>query len=149
MTTIKPVERHQADGKQDEYSLMTGLDCSESPDTARQEFKNDADVNKLLARYGVGPIPQRATVFQEVDYDLDLQTAMYSIEAAQRAYAKMPASLRDKYRDWRDVLNGIYTGQFKIDLAPARAAEREAKTTRTVPEYGDPQTPRSSENGVS
>lgn len=72
---MHPAIRSQTDTDQELYSDEAGLDCSNLPDTARQEFKREADINDLLSRYGVG-LPQKPTRFAEADFDMDLQQAL-------------------------------------------------------------------------
>lgn len=111
-----PAIRTQVDQQQDFHSELAGLDCTTSTDTARQEFKDEADVNKILARYGVNA-PQRQAIFGETDFTLDLQQAFAAIEAAKNAHHKLPQSLREQYPTWQSVLNGLDSGEFRIDLA--------------------------------
>lgn len=127
----KKVPRHQADGKQLDYSQMSALVCV-GEDMARQEFKAEADINNILKRYGVNgsALPIRPVVYQEVDYTIDLQQAMGAIETAQDMYRKLPPSLREKYPTWQSILNGIHNGSLKIDLSnqvDPSAAERLAQ----------------------
>lgn len=110
-----PAERTQTDGEQDLYSLAAGLDLSEEKVITRQEYKDDADINKLLAKYGVG-IPQRLPGYGEADFNIDLQQAFNAIQTAQRVWAEMPADLKDKYPSWQHLLNNIRSGELEIDL---------------------------------
>lgn len=114
-----PVPRGQNDGQQEVYSDAAAILTPEDDGKARQEYKNDADVNRILARHGVGPVPQHQTFYSEIDFDLDLQGAITATQAAQEAYSRMPMTLRKKYPTYLDVLNGIKSGQFRIDLSVA------------------------------
>lgn len=109
--------RTQADGKGDLWSRATRIDCSGDRDVARQEFKDEADINKLLSRYGVGPMPQRQTTYMEVDYSLDLQTALTAVDAAAAAHRDLPQTLRDRYPNWPSLLNALDRGELRIDLS--------------------------------
>jgi hypothetical protein len=119
---MQPAIRTQVDGLNEEYSLLTGLDCSNLPDMARQEFKAETDVNIILGRYGIDGI-QRPTQYAQVDYDMDLQQSLESIREAERAVMKLPPELREKYRTWEGLLDGVYNGQLKTDLATYHAAK--------------------------
>lgn len=114
---MKPAIRTQVDEEQDFYSLAAGIHFTgpESRDVARQEFKEEADVNQILARYGVNA-PQRQAVFGETDFTLDLQQAFGAIDAAKSAHHKLPPNLKEKYPTWQSVLNAIESGQLRIDL---------------------------------
>lgn len=115
--------RTQADGAQDEYSDKASIDFADAIDTARQEFKDDADVNKLLAKFGVNA-PQRQVTFGEVDYTLDLQDAFDAIKQAKAAYNRLPDEIKKDYPSWQTLLNGINTGliHIKNEEPPAEPA---------------------------
>lgn len=113
---MKPAKRTQVDDLGDEYSLETALSTSELPDLARQEYKDESDINKLLYRYGVGLVAgQRQPQWgQEVDYDLDLQTALTAVADAKRAHAGLPDNLKARYATWRELLNALESGQLEM-----------------------------------
>lgn len=115
MTLIgKKAERTQIDGKQDAYSAATALDTSDLPDLTRQEFREEADVNHLLARYGIGGLPQRTPRWgEEIDFDMDLQSAYISTQGAMRAWAHLPADLKTEFPTWQDLLNGYVSGKYQ------------------------------------
>lgn len=110
---MHPAIRTQADGAQEEYSEMAVIDCADSMDMARQEYKDEADVNVILARFGIHA-PQKQTTFGEVDYTIDLQTAFGAIEAAKQAHARLPEDLRKDYPTWQTLLNAIERGEITV-----------------------------------
>jgi hypothetical protein len=115
MTLIqRKAERTQIDGKQDEYSQATGLDTG-TERGARQEFKDEADVNIIMRRYGADA-PLKPTSYGEQDFDLDLQQALASIDSAQRMFAKLPSNIQEKYQSWQNVLNAAANGGLAADL---------------------------------
>lgn len=123
--------RSQADDLGDEYSDNAGTDCSQSKDVARQEFKDESDINLLLGRFGVqgtGRIP----TFGEVDYGIDLQAALGAIHDAKRAYTRLPKEVKDKYRNWQELLNAVEDGSFEGDLAPKPVPEPPARKSDTT-----------------
>lgn len=105
--------RSQADGKNLEYSARAALDTSGWEDTARQEFKNEADVNVMLSRFGVIP-PLKPLQWGVVDYEIDLQTALGAIEQAKRAHARLPATVKADYPSWQSLLNAIEAGELNL-----------------------------------
>lgn len=109
--------RKQTDTDQDEWSLRTGIDCSDLPDLARQEFKDETDINNIVSRYGAGA-PQHKMVFGEVDYDQDLQQAKGILEQAQKAWDQMDPRIREKYRGWRSLFTAIENGTFEPPEEP-------------------------------
>lgn len=137
-------KRKQNDHLQDEYSIETGLDFTDVEPITRQEFKDEADLNILLARYGVAQPTRPMKYGEEIDYTLDLQTALASLEAARRAHFNVPDELRAKYPDWQSVLNGAESGQYQQDLA--NLAERKAKAAGKLTPDGKPvETPEESD----
>lgn len=128
----RPVVREQHDDAQDEISYVTGLDCTDSPDKTRQEFRDDADINKLLSRYGIGAQPQRVPIFQEIDYTLDLQTAIAAAEQAKHAHSQLPKNLRERYPTVDDVLNAVARGQLRFSMD--RTAIEEVPSAPPAPE---------------
>lgn len=123
-----PAIRTQIDGLNEMYSYETALDCSDKPDLARQEFKDETDVNKVLARYGIDGM-QRPVEYQQVDYDADLQQMLASIQEAERAISKLPAEIYSKYPTWEQILDGAFNGTFKADITAYyadKAAEKAA-----------------------
>lgn len=109
-----PAERTQIDGRQEEYSFLTGLDCSDLPDMTRQEGKEDADINVLLRKFGVG-IPQRQIVYGSADFDMDLQQAYAAIEEVKGAWFLMPEEIRTKYKDWPTLMVALDAGELLFD----------------------------------
>lgn len=112
-------ERTQADDRQEAYSAAGALDCSKDRDMARQEFKDEADINKLLARFGVGgaPPPQQLKgTFTETDFGLDLQNALAAVDNAKSVWSRLPQNLKTKYPSWRRMLNAATTGDLGADL---------------------------------
>lgn len=137
MFNNKPAARTQIDGRQNEFSAAAALDCAVdgNVDTARQEHLAETDINRLMKRYGVGsPLAGAAgpPQYTTTDYDIDLQQAMGAISIAQRTWNRLPASLKEHYPDWQSLLNGVYTGSLKIDLA-GLAPEPHAKDPEPKP----------------
>lgn len=117
--------RSQADENGDAISKATAIDFSDAKDMTRQEFKDDADINILLKRFGLNQQLRQMT-FTEVNYDLDLQQAFAAIKEARAIASTVPDELREKYPNWRAVLNATETGQYQQDLAIHHQKERES-----------------------
>lgn len=134
MTDAFRALRKQTDDNGDEWSIATAT-INEEPSLTRGEFKDDADINRLLARFGVNQQVRQDPRFTEVDYNLDLQQAYAALDAASRAQLQVPEELRSKYPDWLTILNGAESGEYQRDLqalADRKAAEAEAvKKTAT------------------
>lgn len=117
---MKPAIRTQVDDRQDEISLATGLDTSDRPDLTRQEFREEADTNYLLSRFGVNVPMQRTPQFGEIDFDLDLHSAHIAVDRAQNAWYQLSEDLREKYKDPAGMLDAMNSGQLEEDLKAER-----------------------------
>lgn len=108
--------RTQHDELQNYYSQQSALICPPEDDRTRQEWKQDADINHLMQRFGVGVPQKQQTYGLTVDYNLDLQAAYDAVAQAKHAYRNMPDNLRAKYTSWQTFLNAISSGQLKLEL---------------------------------
>lgn len=86
----------------------TGFDFSKGGVT-RQEFGQEADINYILSRFGVNSFA-RPVQYGEVDYDIDLQTALSAIEQAELGYNRLPEELRKQYPSWESVILALAEG---------------------------------------
>lgn len=80
---------------------------------ARQEFKADQDINAMLKKFGV-MIPQLPLQFGDVDFSIDLQTALGAIRQAKQAWQKLPADVKADYPSWQSLLNAMESGQVNL-----------------------------------
>ena len=129
-----PPLRSQADGLSDEASLLSGIEFDPANDQTRQEFAADLDINRIVQRFGnlSTGVPPR---YEEQDYTADLQQALTAVAQARAAFQVLPKALREKYKTWRDLLQGIDEGAVTAaDLA-------EPKPDDQIPETPTPETP--------
>lgn len=131
--------RTQHDDLQDDYSQLGGLDCSDSRDMARQEFKDETDVNVILKRFGVDSFQAKAPIFGETDYDIDLQQALAAIQSAKEVHRGLPPELKKVYTNWRSMLNAANSGDLKRDMDKLEA---EAKSKIVPPVPANPEAPK-------
>lgn len=143
--------RSQADKMGDYYSVETGKDTGDEILT-RQEYKDEVDINNLLLKFGVNQQMRPIKYGEEIDYTVDLQTAMIAVEQAQHGYDRsVPQELRTKYPTWQEWLNAVNSGAYHHDLqelaktkheAEERAKEKTETEKKAVPE----QAPKAAEN---
>lgn len=114
--------RRQSDDDQQRHSDAAAIDFTDDPGKTRQEFKDEADTNILLKRFGVG-IPQKQVTYGETDFNIDLQTALEAVAIAKKAYKDLPADLRKQYPSWQTLLNHIESGKLTLDLTPPKKDE--------------------------
>lgn len=121
-------------------------------DLTIQSQAPDADVNMILARFGIGE--PRALAYGTTDTALDLQDALDTIARARRTWAEMPEAIRKNFNNYRDLIAAIERGDVEIrdgtppgppteeeELAAIEAAERrdnlrEAARVRKLKELG-------------
>jgi len=117
--------RGQNDGLNDEISLMTGLFFDPLDESSRmitrQEFKDDADINKLISKFGVDAFTKgrQAIPGAQINYDLDLQQALTTVNAVQQRYNFIPQWLKDRYPNWQLLAEALESGT--IDLKEPQA----------------------------
>lgn len=117
--------RTQHDKKGDEYSRKVVLTCEGSKDVARQEFKQDADINVMLSRFGVNQ-QQRTTHFGQQDFTIDLQQGLNAIEETKRVYNRMSPDIKKIYSTYEKFIVGIESGAVAKDM---ERLDNEAKPT--------------------
>lgn len=137
---VIPPTKDQADIGQDNQTL----DASDSPtnkDTARQEFKQEADINYMLSRFGVTQ-PRGTPMYGTWDDSIDLMTAIAAVEEARAGYLKLPTILRRKFKSMEELLSAVESGALVLkdeeaplpqktpmDLANERIAKLEKDLT--------------------
>lgn len=80
-------------------SLASGLICPE-PTLAQQQFKDDADINVIVRRFGItGQLPTngRMPTYSDFSEVVDYHTAMNAIASSQQAFNALPATLRERF----------------------------------------------------
>ncbi|WNK12896.1 MAG: internal scaffolding protein [Microvirus sp.] len=83
-----------------EASVASGLKCLDES-RAIQSQKDEADINTIVRRFGVtGLLPMQTAVplnYDFADNVFDFRTAMDMINAAERAFLEVPASIRTRF----------------------------------------------------
>lgn len=80
-------------------SIRTGLFCIE-PSLARQEFKDECDINFIVETYGLTgqiPVGMKAPEYQDFEGIIDFQTAVHAVMAAEESFMEMPANVRREF----------------------------------------------------
>lgn len=95
----------------------SGLTTDHLPDLARQEFKNEADINSVIRRVGPdGLIHKQGAIYTETDFGLDLQSALTMVADMKAAHRRLPRALREEYPTWVNLIAGIESGTFQREL---------------------------------
>lgn len=91
--------RHYFDGVE---KLDGEIDCSKDVVMVKQEFKQECDINQIMKRYenyGVLPEVKEGGVFADVSNCGDFLAAQNVVAEAKNAFASLPASVRDRFRN--------------------------------------------------
>nr|QJB18809.1 MAG: internal scaffolding protein [Microvirus sp.] len=110
------IKRTQADTEKQflGYSDEAVVVCDPSEDRARQEFKDECDVNVILRRFGAGGFEARPVVYGIQDTDLDLQGVYLAAEAAEAGWLRLPEKLRRRYPGWPELLAAVDRGEASL-----------------------------------
>lgn len=130
----QPVTRTQADGHAaDDFYGELAATQFDDPSLTRQEFAKEADPNYIIARHGINPFAS-AQPFGEVDFTMDLQQAIASIENAKRWHAQLPDNLKGQFPNWESVLRAANDGTL-VDILEeiSRPPGEPPKPTTGVP----------------
>lgn len=85
----------------DVVSFKTGVDLSDSPSRTQQHFRDECDINVLVARFARTGVPEAPeapplAVFDEV---FDFQSAQQALIDANRAFMQLPSNLRARFQN--------------------------------------------------
>lgn len=78
----------------------TSIICTEEENKTQQQFKDDADINVIVERFGLtGQLPDdyRAPVSGDFSDITDFQTAMNAVRAAEENFMQLPPELRARF----------------------------------------------------
>lgn len=71
------------------------------PSRAKQSFKEECDINNILAQFKrtgiVRHITQRQALYMDLPSDIDLQTSLAIVRKADKAFSELPAKVRDRF----------------------------------------------------
>lgn len=86
----------------DAVSLETGLSIDPAENRTQQQFKDDADINTIVKRFGLtGKLPVLPDMPMVGDFTevTDFHTAMNVVRKAQEEFARIPSDLRKRFGD--------------------------------------------------
>lgn len=88
--------RHLYDGR----DKAVRLDCSTDKDMCKQEFKDECDINMIMARYqrfGVLPPPGSEGRYGDFSQVGDLLDAQIRVQRASQMFDSLPSKVRDRF----------------------------------------------------
>lgn len=106
------------------------IDCSDgadipgkdepNKDLARQEFKQEADINYMLSRFGITQ-PREAPAYGEWDDSISLQSALQAVAEAREGFNTLPEDMRRKFNNMEELLTAVQAGKLVIEDGEAPA----------------------------
>lgn len=127
-----------------EVSIATGLACPE-PTLAKQEFKDDADINNIMYQYGrTGELPQiPGAVFGDFENTMSYHDMQNTLIEAQNAFKTLPASIRATFNNDPanviDFLNNPANRDKAIELGLVNGQITAKQAEETPPKGENPQ----------
>lgn len=98
----------------EEWSLESSLRCDPKEDKARQEFRDAADVNVILRKFGTAGFEPRPVRYGVQDMDADLQQHFEAARSLQEGWLRLPESLRRRYPSWDELLDAVQRGEASL-----------------------------------
>lgn len=135
MTKIK--YRYQNDDTDlDQLSDESGIIFPDD-DPTRQEFKDEVDVNNILARHGVLQLTNKMPIIgAEIDYSIDLQMGLEMVDSIQAAWQQLDPGIRQKYPSYQELLWAMERGDIK--MAPEPLDNTKTDSNNTAPPTTEP-----------
>nr|QJB20618.1 MAG: internal scaffolding protein [Microvirus sp.] len=123
-----------------------GVDCSVMPSMTQQNFRDECDINNIMARYqSTGlldvNLTQERGVFTDVANAVDYHTAQNIILQAREVFSELPAKIRKRFNDDPGLLLAFLDDSSNRDeaialglvKAPEKAADAAAAGTPGIP----------------
>lgn len=79
----------------------SGLRCTD-PTLAKQSFKDECDINKIVERFGLtGELPTNIAVpeYQDFTQIYDYHSALNAVAQANEAFEELPAKMRQRFQN--------------------------------------------------
>lgn len=83
-------------------SAIDALDCSNDPGATKQEFREECDINTIMAQYTVtGVVPANVAAAQYGDFAEapDYFRAQNILREAEAQFMSLPSAIRDEYKN--------------------------------------------------
>lgn len=133
------------DPENDQYlGDVCAIDCSGDEDKTLQQFKEEADINVMLRRFGVTGQPPVGAPGEALYGDFsaipDLQTALNTVREAEANFMRLPSDVRARFannpvelvRFVQDDAN--YDEAVRLGLVPKPAAPVQGVKVEDLPE---------------
>lgn len=127
--------RHQFDLASRFAEAQKARQENNGPTLTHQGPKADADINRIVARYGIDKIPVPPQVmdpsyYGETDFP-DLSTALHATRNAQERFRALPAALRQRFSNDPGELWDFVSNPANLDEAVALGLLRRSQAPET------------------
>lgn len=112
--------------------LRPVIDCSNDRDRTEQHHRDDTDTAAILRKFGVTGVPPRQIIFDETDYDIDLQTAISAVDKARQIYRVIPDDVRKEYPTITHLFNAMQRGTLIIKRREEKPVSPPTPSTTTT-----------------
>lgn len=107
------ITRRQSDSAETNELLSIASGVSQFDESlTRQEFKDEADLNFLLQRYGILPPSLRQPVYGDFNTDMDLVRAYETVREAETVFNGLPPQMRQAFGSWGNLAEAIANGEY-------------------------------------
>ena len=83
--------------------VVLNFDPSKEPSRTKQSFREECDINVLMAKYQkqgvISHVNPRQPVYADVTAALPFQEALAVVQAAQAAFSQLPATVRSRFEN--------------------------------------------------
>ena len=115
----------------DEASYISGLKC-EDASLAQQQFKEESDINTIVARFGInGIMPADFGMPQSVDFTNtvnDYHSALNMVRQADEDFNSLPATIRERFRnDPQQLMDFVENPANLVEARALKLARPEEK----------------------
>lgn len=124
--------KQQYNYEPDRTSEAAGISFEGTDVLVRAEYQDDADINNILARFGVDTM-RPMQYGAEIDERVDLQSALMMVEEAKTLINAVPDKLKHKYATWQQLLIAADSGEYAHDLAEIKRIEEETSKRAVTP----------------
>lgn len=125
----------------DVVSEETALVCLDKS-LAKQEFKEECDINTIVERFGIGfaPVQTALPMYEDFTGVVDYQTALNQVRQAAESFMLLPAGVRANFdNDPQKLLEFVHTDGVTREMFEDRGlVEKIIKIPPTLPPGNPP-----------
>lgn len=110
-------KRFRADGQ----PILSDIDCSNDPPLTKQAFKDEVDINKIIAQFDktgmITKVNGSTPFYGDVSDIVDYQTSLNIVQKARDLFAGMDANVRERFSNDPDQMIKFLQDPSNLDEA--------------------------------